>query len=149
MSKIIVVHRKHMVAVMAAMVTIAFFVWLLTPEADTPASSAKANEVRTIHLVTTEFKTTTEDGKELESYRWDPGTIVVREGETVELVMFGINGDRHPFVIEGTRLTGEVRKGKETVIRFKANRKGTYRILCSSHHDKEENGPMIGYIEVI
>lgn len=150
MSRILFVQRKHLTLIVAAMVITALLVWMFQPSSDMQVSGAKEgdSEIRTIHMVTGEYSTS-HKGKKIESYRWDPGTIVVREGESIELKIFGVNGESHPFIIEGTNIKGEVKKGKETVVKFKANKKGTYRIICSTHHDHEKDGPMIGYIEVI
>lgn len=108
----------------------------------------KPSELRVIHMVTGEFESKTKDGKQIEAYRWDPGTIVVKQGEMVELRIYGVSGDSHPFVIEGTSIKGEVTKGKETVVRFKANKEGTYRLICEAHPDIAHSGPMIAYIVV-
>ncbi|TDF94199.1 hypothetical protein E1757_24665 [Paenibacillus piri] len=103
---------------------------------------------RTISIVTTEFKSTGPDGKPIEVYRWDPGTIHVKPGELIHLSIFGVNGASHPFVIEGLNIKDEVKKGKETIVTFKAEKTGTYRIICQTHPDLAHNGPMVGYIVV-
>jgi plastocyanin len=103
---------------------------------------------RTIHMVTGEFKTTGADGKPIEAYRWDPGTIYVKKGETINLSIYGVNGTSHPFVIDGLNVRGEVKKGKDTVVTFRADQPGTYRIVCLTHPDIAHNGPMVGYIVV-
>lgn len=103
---------------------------------------------RVIHMVTGEFKSTTAEGQTLESYRWDPGTIFIEKGERIKLVLYGVNGESHPFYIEGTDIRGEVKKGKETVVHFQSEKEGTYRLICLTHPDKDHNGPMIGYLVV-
>ncbi|MBU9720091.1 MULTISPECIES: hypothetical protein [Bacillaceae] len=105
-------------------------------------------EIREIHMVTGEFKTTTEDGREIESYRWDPGTIFLEAGEKANLVLYGVNGHEHPFKIEGTDITGNVKKGEETVVPIQFEEEGIYRLICVTHADKDNNGPMIAYIIV-
>jgi plastocyanin len=111
-------------------------------------------EIREINIVTVEFDTTTEAGKEMELYRWDPGTIFVKQGEQVRLKLYGFNGKEHPFFIEGTDIKGTVKKGQETIVDVNFNKKGVYRLICmshsqSAHSDKEHMGPpMIGYIVV-
>lgn len=112
------------------------------------AASGQAAEARVIQLVTGEYKTQTADGKELEVYRWDPGTIIVDRGEPIELHINGVNGNSHPFVVEGLGLRGEVTKGKTTIVRFTADKAGTYPILCLTHTDMRHGGPMVGYIVV-
>ncbi|MDQ0254027.1 plastocyanin [Evansella vedderi] len=114
---------------------------------DVPAMGG-GNEVREIHMITGEFKSTTEDGKEIESYRWDPGTIFVEKGERVNLIIYGVNGKEHPFIIEGTDVEGVVRKGEETIVPLQFKEKGVYRLICPMHADKDSDGPMIAYIVV-
>ncbi|WP_062356744.1 cupredoxin domain-containing protein [Bacillus kwashiorkori] len=110
---------------------------------------ADKTNYREIHMVTGEFATKTAEGKEIEAYRWDPGTIVLRKDEKVHLKIFGVNGQEHPFYIEGTDIQGTVQKGKETTIPLQFNKTGTYRLICITHPDAEHNGPMIAYIVVI
>jgi heme/copper-type cytochrome/quinol oxidase subunit 2 len=106
------------------------------------------SEVKEFHIITTEFKTKLPDGKELEIYRWDPGTIVVNEGDKVTLRFFGVQGNLHPFEIKGLGVKGEVKKGRETKVTFIADKEGTYEIVCLSHPDYANQGPMIGYLVV-
>lgn len=70
---------------------------------------------------------------EISSYRWDPGTMVVNEGDTVTLEIVGINGDEHPFTIEGYWLTGTVRRGEVTRMTFKADKAGIFKFICRKH----------------
>ncbi|WP_042355424.1 cupredoxin domain-containing protein [Bacillus rubiinfantis] len=105
-------------------------------------------KVREIHMVTAEFKTTLKNGKQLEAYRWDPGTIFIEKGEKVHLYINGINGQNHPFHIEGTDIKGTVTKGEETMVPLQFNKEGTYRLICELHSSREHNGPMIAYIVV-
>lgn len=112
------------------------------------AVSGSSEPVRTIHMVTGEFKSTTEDGKEIEAYLWHPGTVYINKGETVNLSLYGVNGASHPFMIEGTNIKGEVQKGKETIVPFKADKEGTYRLICLTHPDSSQHGPMIAYLVV-
>jgi len=147
LSKVLFVQRRHLVigAVLAALI-VAASAYLRWGAAE--AVSGAAGGTRTIHMVTGEFKTTTAEGKEIEAYRWDPGTIFVNRGERVRLSIYGVNGASHPFYIEGLNVRGEVVKGKETTVTFTANKEGTYRIICLSHTDIANSGPMIGYIVV-
>ncbi|ALC90258.1 hypothetical protein AM500_11035 [Bacillus sp. FJAT-18017] len=105
-------------------------------------------EIREIHMVTGEFSTTLKNGKKIEAYRWDPGTIFMEKGEKVRLVIYGVNGEEHPFHIENTDIKGTVKKGAETVVDLSLAKEGVYRLICEVHPDKERNGPMIAYIVV-
>lgn len=107
-----------------------------------------AKDVREIYMVTAEFKTTMNDGKEIEVYRWDPGTIVIKHGVKVKLYISGVNGGDHPFYIEGTNIKGIVKKGQETMVPLQFNQPGTYQLICATHADRKHNGPMIAYIVV-
>lgn len=149
MSKIIILKRKHLwLAGMALLLlaSSATAVWL-KQSAAAPVDG-QPDGLRVIHMVTGEFKTTAANGSTIEAYRWDPGTVFVEKDERVNLVLYGVNGDSHPFYIEGTNMKGEVKKGKETSVIFQAPKEGVYRIICLTHPDKNHQGPMIGYIVV-
>lgn len=122
-------------------------IWLLVKE-DTVTTVSQSEQLREIHLVTTEFKTKTEDGKEIEAYRWDPGTIYVEKDEKVLLRLYGVNGHEHPFIIEGTDIKGTVKKGEETTVELQLKEEGVYRLVCLTHPDMGSNGPMIANIVV-
>ncbi|MCK0473120.1 cupredoxin domain-containing protein [Halalkalibacter sp. APA_J-10(15)] len=101
-----------------------------------------------LHMVTTEFKTTTEDGREIESYRWDPGTVYIPKGKDITLRIYGVNGKEHPFQIEGTNVSGTIRKGEETVLQLHFEEEGIYRLICTAHSTIDHHGPMIAYLIV-
>ncbi|WP_394232389.1 hypothetical protein [Niallia oryzisoli] len=104
--------------------------------------------VREIHLVTSEFSSELPNGTKIEAYRWDPGTIFMEVGEKVNLSILGVNGKEHPFMIENTNIKGTVKKGEETVVPLQFQKEGIYRLICTSHSDKNHEGPMIAYIVV-
>ena len=131
-----------------ALLAIAGSLWLTFKPESTPAITQQNETIREIHLVTGEFKSSTEDGKDIEAYRWDPGTIFVEKGEKVRLKILGVNGKEHPFIIEGTDIKGIVKKGEETVVPLEFNKEGTYRLICLTHPSAENSGPMIAYIVV-
>ena len=70
---------------------------------------------------------------EIETYRWDPGTIVVNQGDVVTLEILGINGASHPFTVEGYNLSGEVKRGQLTRLTFTADKAGIFKITCGAH----------------
>jgi heme/copper-type cytochrome/quinol oxidase subunit 2 len=117
-------------------------------EAIETIGSSNAAKKFAINMVTGEFKSTSDDGKEIEAYRWDPGTIYVPKDEPIKLSIYGVNGKEHPFYIEGTNIKGTVKKGKETVLNLRIKKEGVYRLICTAHHDIKHNGPMIAYIVV-
>lgn len=123
-------------------------VWLVIKPESAPVLGQQNDKIREIHMVTGEFKSTTEDGKEIEAYRWDPGTIFVEKGEKVRLKILGVNGKEHPFIIEGTDIKGIVKKGQETVVPLQFDKEGVYRLICLTHPTADSSGPMIAYIVV-
>lgn len=145
------------IAMFAIMLTVAYIRW----EQSNPVASPVGEE-QTFHIVTGEFKTTTAAGKQIEVYRWDPGMIYAKVGEPLKLIIHGVNGAHHQFYIEGTEVRGEVLKGQETIVNFTPAKKGTYRLICTTHPGQESSvsadgavnqdissdAPMIGYIVV-
>ena len=142
--------RKQWIFIVLALLFIAIAGWYLVQPVSiyTTGQAKDSKNNYSIQMITSEFATKTESGKEIESYRWDPGTIVVPKGEEISISIFGVNGKEHPFYIEGTDYKGVVQKGKETIIHAKFNEEGTYRLICSTHSTIETSGPMIGYIVV-
>jgi len=144
MSKIVVISKRklqwYLVLAAAVVLAGAYVGWHQTQAATAPV----VDGVQVKQLVTVEFTTTTADGKQLEAYRWDPGTIVVKKGIPVELRITGVNGQSHPFEIQGLGISGEVTKGKTTIVKFTPQKAGTYPIVCNTHNDP----PMVGYLEV-
>lgn len=74
-----------------------------------------------------------EDRWEVSTYRWEPGTIVVTEGDLVTLEIIGINGAEHSFTIEGYDVSGLVTRGNLTTVSFTADKAGIFKIVCASH----------------
>jgi heme/copper-type cytochrome/quinol oxidase subunit 2 len=152
MSKIVILNRKKIQAyallAVAVILAGAYIGWQNAKPASSAPAPAAMDGPRVIQLVTGEFKSTSDSGTILESYRWDPGTVVIRKGEQVELRISGINGQTHPFVIEGLNISGEVNKGKTTIIRFTPKDAGIYPIICQTHDVPKNGGPMVGYLVV-
>lgn len=75
------------------------------------------------------------DGRwETSTYRFEPGMVVVQQGDTVELHIWGVNGAQHPGRIEGYAGTDfNVTRGQLTVVKFVADKAGIFRILCDAH----------------
>ena len=147
MSKVYIIHKRKLYLALALAAAFILALAYLRWEKAILASGEPA-ETAVFHLVTGEFSSTGPNGRKIEVYRWDPGHIVVSRGQPVELQITGISGGSHPFVIEGLGVRGIVRKGETTVVRFTAEHAGTYPIICLTHRDLEQNGPMVGYITV-
>ena len=147
--KIMILRRRQLLAAAVGIGAVAAAVLLWDDDGLSvwPAAAKPAGE-RVIHMVTGEFSATLKDGRKIEAYRWDPGTVFVNKGEQVKLVIYGVNGAQHPFYIEGLNVEGVVTKGEETVVTFRAAREGIYRLICTAHPDAAHEGPMIAYIVV-
>ncbi|TYP70327.1 cupredoxin domain-containing protein [Paenibacillus methanolicus] len=147
MTNIFVITKKQIklfaVLLLALVVAVVCFKWN-----QSQAAMATPSQTRVMHLVTGEFEARDANNKKIEAYLWSPSSIFVNAGEEVELHLTGISGESHPFVIEGLGIQGTVEKGKTTVVKFKAEKKGTYPIICQTHDTREHNGPMVGYIYV-
>ncbi|WP_332695024.1 hypothetical protein [Halalkalibacter lacteus] len=145
----LIVIRKRWIVLAIVLVLIGFSWYVFNSRVATEAGGIPlTEETLDIHMVTSEFKSKTEDGREIESYRWDPGTIFVPKDKKVKLRMYGVNGAEHPFLIEGTDIQGTVQKGKETIVDLHFTEKGLYRLICTAHSHVDHQGPMIAYIVV-
>lgn len=111
-------------------------------------SSNETQREKTFHLVTTEYKAK-HHGKEVEVYRWNPGTLVVQEGDQVNLILHGLNGKEHHYSLKEFGIQGTLKKGEQAKVRFTADRPGTYKLLCHNHHSVDASGPMVAYITVL
>ncbi|WP_416149947.1 cupredoxin domain-containing protein [Salipaludibacillus sp. HK11] len=147
--KLITVKRRWIIgALLGLFLAIGFFLFNPLAHLTGGTMSADDNETYHINMVTGEFKSETKSGEEIESYRWDPGTIHIPKGEPVTLSIFGVNGEEHPFIIEGTNVKGTVKKGEETLLNLQFNESGTYKLICTAHETMDDNGPMIAYLIV-
>lgn len=148
MSKVVFIDRKKMqiYAILAAVIILAGA--YIGRQQTRPAAAPPAESPQVVQLVTGEFKATSDDGKVMQSYVWNPGTVIVQKDKPVELRISGINGQSHPFVIEGLNISGEVQKGKTTIVRFTPTEEGIYPIICETHDIPSNGGPMVGYLVV-
>jgi heme/copper-type cytochrome/quinol oxidase subunit 2 len=148
-SYVVFIEKKWLLLFLSICICLLVGGWFMTrPEAVETTGTSTASKKFAINMVTGEFKTTRDDGKRIEAYRWDPGTIYLPKGESVTLSIYGVNGKEHPFYIEGTDIKGTVKKGKETVLNLRFKKEGVYRIICTAHHNIKNNGPMIAYLVV-
>jgi len=75
---------------------------------------------------------------ETSTYRWEPGTIIVNQGDEVELWIWGVNGSQHPATVEGYVPEFTVTRGNLTIVKFTADQTGTFRITCHVHQPSME-----------
>lgn len=133
----------------AGVVFAAIYGWFMFKEDSTMVFNQQAdNEVREIDMITAELKSHSVDGKQMATFRWDPGTIFLEKGEKVNLYISGIGNEDHPFYIEGTDISGTVSEGEQTLVPLQFEKAGTYRLICETHAHRDHSVPMIGYIVV-
>ena len=75
---------------------------------------------------------------EVSSYIFTPGYVVVRQGDTVKLTAFVVNGDEHEVRVTGPDGREVVPKtiwnrGREYEVSFVAEKLGAYQLTCSNH----------------
>lgn len=75
---------------------------------------------------------------EVSSYRFAPGFVTVRQGDTVNLTVFVVNGDEHEVGItdpEGREVGARAKwnRGREYKVSFVAKKIGSYQMTCSMH----------------
>ncbi len=75
---------------------------------------------------------------EVSSYMFSPGFVTVRQGDTVKLTAFIVNGDKHEVWItapDGRKIVADTvwNRGREYHIQFVAEKVGTYQLICSEH----------------
>lgn len=75
---------------------------------------------------------------EVSSYRFAPGFVTVRQGDTVNLTVFIINGDEHEVGItdpDGREVASKAKwnRGREYKVSFVAKKVGSYHLTCSTH----------------
>ena len=91
------------------------------------------------------LKAPDKDGRwEVSAYRWDPNQVIVNQGDEVTLEILGINGAEHPTVIEGYNVTFNVKRGQVTMVTFKADKAGVFKINCGVHQPS-----MVGELVVL
>ena len=69
----------------------------------------------------------------VETYRFDPGTVVVNEGDTITLEIVGINGKEHPIRVEGYGVSTLLKRGEVQRLTFVVDKPGIFKIVCDIH----------------
>jgi plastocyanin len=88
--------------------------------------------------------------KEIERYTFDPGFLVVNQGDTVVLRIHGLKGSKHVVEVPAFKTAStQILRGEEKALTFLADRPGVFEIVCTLHDKPEEEGPMRGYLYVV
>jgi len=67
----------------------------------------------------------------LRKYEFSPGSLRVRKGEQVKLVMAATDHD-HGFKLDDFNINQKIPKGTTVVVEFTADKAGTFQFRCSS-----------------
>jgi len=67
----------------------------------------------------------------LRKYEFSPGTLRVRKGEQVKLVMAAADHD-HGFKLDDFDINQKIPKGTTVIVEFTADKAGTFQFRCSS-----------------
>ncbi len=88
--------------------------------------------------------------KQIERYTFDPGFLMVKQGDTVVLRIHALKGSKHVVEVPAFK-TGQtsILRGQEKVVTFVADKAGVFEIKCSIHERADEEGPMVGYLYVL
>ena len=75
---------------------------------------------------------------EVSSYRFDPGFVTIRQGDTAKLTIFVVNGDEHEVWIaapddQKVVAAAKWNRGREYTVQFVAEKTGNYQLVCSEH----------------
>ena len=67
----------------------------------------------------------------LRKYEFSPGSLRVRKGEQVKLIMAAADHD-HGFELDDFNINQKIPKGTTVVVEFTADKAGTFQFRCSS-----------------
>ena len=67
----------------------------------------------------------------LRKYEFSPGSLRVRKGEQVRLIMAAIDHD-HGFRLDEFQINQKIRKGTTAIVEFTADKAGTFQFRCSN-----------------
>ena len=75
---------------------------------------------------------------EVSSYLFTPGFVTVRQGDTVKLTAFVVNGTEHDVRItdpDGREVVAKAmwNRGRQYEVSFVAEKGGPYQLICSNH----------------
>jgi len=67
----------------------------------------------------------------LRKYEFSPGSLRVRKGEQVKLVLTATDHD-HGFKLDDFNINQKIPKGTTVVVEFTADKSGTFQFRCSN-----------------
>ena len=78
------------------------------------------------------------DKWQVASYMWNPGQMTARQGDTLDLHVFVLNGNTHETFIQDPdgNIVGDVvvmNRGREYDLSANLEKAGVYQLICSTH----------------
>ena len=70
---------------------------------------------------------------EVEAHIYTPGTVVVNEGDTVNLEIIGVDGEQHHVRIDGYGVDTFLKRGEVITVTFVADKPGLFDLICTIH----------------
>ena len=67
----------------------------------------------------------------LRKYEFSPGSLRVRKGEQVRLIMAAVDHD-HGFRLDDFQINQKIPKGTTAIVEFTADKAGTFQFHCSN-----------------
>ncbi len=94
-----------------------------------------AQDLRTVAQVTkdagTEIRGVHEIQVTLRKYGFSPGSLRVRKGEQVRLIMAAVDHD-HGFRLDDFQINQKIPKGTTAIVEFTADKAGSFQFHCSN-----------------
>jgi cytochrome c oxidase subunit 2 len=79
----------------------------------------------------TEIRGVHEIQVKLRKYEFSPGSLRVRKGEQVRLIMAAVDHD-HGFRLDDFQINQKIPKGTTAIVEFTADKAGTFQFRCSN-----------------
>jgi plastocyanin len=74
---------------------------------------------------------------------FNPKVITIPNGRTTTLILKNTGKKEHTFTVEKLRIDAEVQPGQEKTITVKADKPGTYELICRYHFQEGMVGQVI------
>ena len=97
------------------------FLFAVSPRTVAQVAKDAGTEIRGVH----EIQVT------LRKYEFSPGSLRVRKGEQVRLIMAAVDHD-HGFRLDDFQINQKIPKGTTTIVEFTADKAGTFQFHCSN-----------------
>jgi len=109
--------NRNILKVLAAAIALSPVALMNTAAQDTSAAAQPTGAVHEIHVTASKYK-------------FDPGEIHVKKGETVKLILTATDHD-HGIKLDEFHINQKIQKGTPATVEFVADKAGTFSFKCS------------------